>query len=234
MSYFDCRAVFASDEAARQATEKLENDPVIESELFHFGNILNTAVWDISYDTEFDNEAVVARLVSERIEYSLQLCDAMMRKGALLCIISGHEDNYCSTLGADEPDEILSSTLTASNWAGLSNLINDELSGWLVCIAPDIAAKQMDSKFPVRLVSQNPSKEELEGFLEMASGLIQGRSPTIEYTDKERYLLEYTWRYDNLPQTFADALKKHGYAPMEGEEEYIIFTKKDNLPVLWR
>lgn len=234
MSYFDCRAVFVDDEAARQAIEKLKNDPVIESELFHCGNILNTAIWDINYDTEFDNEAMVARLVSERIEYSLQLCDAIMQKGALLCIISGHEDNYCSTLGADEPDEILSSTLTAANWAGLSNLINDEFSGWLVCIAPDIAAKQMDSKSPIRLVSQNSSKEGLKDFMDMATGLLKGRSPTTEYAKTERYLLEYTWKYGNLPQTLDDSLEKHGYAPMEGEEVYVIFTKKDNLPVSWR
>ena len=234
MSYFDCRAVFSDDEAARQAIEKLENDPVVESELFHFGNILNTAIWDIDYETEFDNEAVVARLVSERIEYSLQLCDAMMQKGALLCIISGHEDNYCSTLGADEPDEILSSTLTATNWAGLSNLINDEFSGWLVCMAPDIAAKQMDSKSPIKLVSQYPSKEEWKRFLEMAAGLMKGRSPTTEYAKAERDQLEYTWRYNNLPQTLADALETHGYKLMENEEGYITFIKKDNLPILWR
>lgn len=234
MSYFDCRGVFGDDKAAKQAVENLKNDPVIESELFCSKNIINTAVWDISSDTEFDDDAMVARLVRERMDYAIRLCDAMMQKGALLCIISGHEDNYCSTLGADEPDEILSSTLTASNWAGFSNLINDEFSGWLLCIAPDIASKQMGSKSSVRLVSQNHTKEELEGFLEMASGLIQGRSPTTEYTDKERYRLEYTWRYSNLPQTLTEALVMQGYSSMEGEEEYIIFTKKDNLPILWR
>lgn len=234
MSYFDCRGIFIDEAAVGQAIDKLNNDPVIESELFHSRNILNTAVWDINYDTEFDDDAVVARLVRERMDYSIRLCDAMIQKGALLCIISGHEDNYCSTLGPDEPDEILSSSIEHSNWVSLSNLINDEFSGWLVCMAPELAAKHTDDKLPVKLASQNNSEDDLNDFLNMAASLMKAQPLGTEYAEKERYQLEYMWRHDKLPQTLTEALMMHGYSPMEGEEEYIIFSKKDNLPILWR